>query len=350
MKKNKIVPDFSIPFNGDFDLLEEALRSGYISEVYFSIFTKEELACNNYGVSENPTIKNNLDLQKLSGLCSEYGVGLNLLCNSPSLFYKDLNKLFSQIKTVKNLTAVTVSDTLALPYFVKEFPNINIQASFIMNLDSVSKIKQFLSMGGGSVVLPGKFSRDKKLLSELKKLKKQFPKFRTKLIANLDCVCDCIFLPMHYMIGFLRNFKRDDAKLYPDKLCYRDMSPEDFIKVPFIRPEDLAYYRKNKFVDCFKLIYRSSPSSMLRQVYKSYFSESHNGNLFDIIPSKSESYEDARHVYPGNLQGKNRNIYCDNSSFPKNFLLKVMCCSKECELCDYCKKVAIKTKTKINLS
>jgi len=337
VKSEKI---FSIPFNGDFELLEEALSSGRVMEVYFSAWKKEEFICNHYGGSEKPTIRGSGDVKKLSSLCTRYGAGLNLLCNSPSLFFTDMKALFMAVGRIDALTAVTVSDSLALRSFCREFPDLDVQASVIMNLDNPSKIRQALEQGAGTVVLPGNMARDARLLKTVAALKKEYPRFRMKLIANSDCAADCMFLPAHYTLGLLRNFASAPDRIntsHRDRLCFRRFTPENFIKIPFIRPEDLSFYRSGGLIDSFKLIYRSSPSSMLRNVYCAYFSGKYKGNLFDIVSSKSEKYEDARYT------GGRGTAFCDNSAFPSGFAKKVCSCRKNCVSCGYCGRVAEST-------
>lgn len=340
--------DFSIPFNGDFTLLKNTLAAGRVMEIYFSIFDKVDLSANYYGASERPALKNEKATKLLSSMAKFYGVGLNLLCNSPSLYMSDLGKLFEKIHSIENLSAITISDPIALKAFLKEFPNLDIQASFIMNLNTYSKIEQFALMGGGTVIVPGAIHRNLKLLEKLKLLKTRYPKLRIKMIANLDCAPECIFLPTHYMVGMLSNVIKDSEKAYRNELCYRHFTPADFIKVPFIRPEDLSFYRKNEFADCFKLIYRSSPSESLSKVYNAYFSESYVGNLFDIVPSRCEAFEYAKDPnLPKDAKQNTPIFYCDNKAFPKDFIEKVISCDKDCTNCPYCLEIAEKTKTKM---
>lgn len=341
-----ICKDFSIPFNGDFALLKYALSSGNVYEVYFSLYGGKQRNANNYGASEKPILNNSKQIKLLSSMASLYKTGLNLLINSPSLFFSDFEELKEKVMSIKGINTITLSDPIAVKTFVKEFPNIDIQASFIMNLNSIEKIEQFSAMGGGTVVLPGIFLRDINKLEELKKLKERYPKLKVKMIANLDCAQDCIYLPSHYLVGMFRGFDIQPGNIYNDQPCYRPVSPAEFIKIPFIRPEDLDFYRKNGFADSFKLIYRSSPTAMLEKVYNAYFSGEYGGNLFDIIPTHCDDYECARDIdMKVNLKMDIPEYFCDNRKFPADFIEKVTSCGRKCHQCNYCMEIAKKTNT-----
>jgi len=316
---------FSIPFNGNMKLLSSALGSGKIDEVYFSAWHKKYLVCNNYGGREGGEARlGAAEFKELISLCRKHKAGVNLLCNSPSLYFTDLEKLFSEIKSLDGITAVTVSDPLAAEKFVGEFPGLDVQASFIMNLDKISKLRQALEKGIGTVVLPSCFYRNVKMLEEAAALKKIFPRFRIKLIANLDCAADCFYLPWHYMLGLIRNLPSPgkDLGLYSDRLCFRKFSPADFIRIPFIRPEDIDFYFRNGLSDGFKLIYRSSSSAMLEKVYAAYFAGSYDGNLFDIFPTRFERSRNLRFGCP--LQ-----CSADNAAFPDGVSSDAYCMAKK---------------------
>lgn len=338
-----IQKDFSIPFNGDFQLLRKTLASGRIYEVYFSIFDKHGINVNSYGGSEKSPVSGPKAVQLLSSMAKLYKTGLNVLCNAPSLYFSDFRELFTVLHEIPGLTAITISDPIAIRAFVKEFPELDIQASFIMNLNTLEKIKQFAQLGGGTVIVPGAITRNLPLLEKIRELKKKYEKLRIKMIANLDCAQECIFLPSHYMVGMLSSFPQAEEKAYTNAACYRRFTPEDFIKVPFIRPEDLSFYRDNGLTDTFKIIYRSSPSAMLETVYKAYFEEKYEGNMFDIIPTHCDPYECARDPFlPDDKKGNVPEYFCDSRAFPPDFVKKTSTCDKNCDECGYCAAIAEK--------
>jgi len=221
--------------------------------------------------------------------------------------------------------------------FKREFPEKDIQASLIMNLDNYTKIKQALLLGIGTITLPGRFSRDMRALDTINSLKRDFPDFRIKLIANISCFLDCLFLPAHYMLGLFSSLMEKDDKLkkantmYPETIC-RPRKPSEFISAPFIRPEDINYYSKT--VDAFKLVYRNQSSSALKIIYNAYFKGKFTGNLFKLLQVRTKPDDAERRKEDSGF------FYCDNTKFPKDFVKTVASCDKNCEKCDYCGKIA----------
>ncbi len=330
--------DYAIPFNGDLHLVETALKTGFVSEVYFAAGRKDDLINNHYGGKEGGALPS-AKIRKLMALCRKYGAKTNLLCNAPSLVFADGKKLFKYIHALRNLDAITISDPITIKTFKKEFPSKDIQASLIMNLDSYVKVKQALRLGVGTITLPGRFTRDIKALKEINRLKREFPYFRVKLIANISCFLDCLFLPEHYMFGLFSSLIKRNGNLepkntlYPKTICH-SRKPAEFIAAPFIRPEDVNYYRKKNIVDTFKLVYRNQASSNLRVIYEAYFNGRFKGNLFKLMQIRTKP-DDGRH------KKKDSGIFsCDNGRFPKDFVKVVTSCDKKCEKCDYCDEIA----------
>jgi collagenase-like PrtC family protease len=337
-------PVFSVPFNGDLALVKSALASGKVSEVYFSPWSRHLRAANYFGASEKAAAGADT-FKKLYKLCRASGARVNLLCNSPVLRFGGLPSLFSKIRALGVPDAITLADPLAVRPFKAAFPDTELQASFIMNLDSPSKIARALALGLGAVTLPAALNRDARALEALRQLKRRFPSFRVKIMANMDCFAGCVFVHSHYTHGALlaEGGEIEDEENGPARLCHMEYgSPADFIRVPFIRPEDAAFYARRGWCDEFKLIYRAFPSSVLRQVYRAYFSGRHAGNLFEIVPSKNAAYENARGG------GRGPALYCDNSAFPRGFAAKACACSKDCGSCGYCGKIAERTKCRVN--
>ena len=334
---------FSIPFNGDFKLMKETLASGKAYETYFSPFDKCDTNANSHAASEKHFLQNEKSIRLLSSISYLYKTGLNLLCNSPSMYYSDFAKIEKIIRLIPNITTITIADPIATDFFVKKYPNLDIQASFIMNLDTYSKIRQFAALGGGTVVLPGTVQRNLNLLEKLKKLKNKFPKLKIKAIANLECASECLFLPSHYMGGMFRNFPFKCGNIYSDIICYKHFSPADFIRVPFIRPEDIVFYTKRGLIDYFKIIFRSTPTQKLKNTYSAYFSGKYSKNLFDLVYPKKDECTSTEEKYCDKLS-----FYCDNSKFPSDFIEKVTSCDKNCDECDYCGEIAKRTNTRLS--
>lgn len=338
-------PVFSIPFNGDLALAKTALASGKVSEVYFSPWPRRLRAANYFGAGEKAAA-GDASFNKLYALCRAAGARLNLLCNSPVMRLGELAPLFKRIRALGAPDAITLADPLAVRPFREAFPETELQASFIMNLDTPAKIARGLALGLGAVTLPAALNRDGRALEELRLLKRRFPRFRVKMMANLDCFAGCVFVHSHYTHGALLadGGEIEDEEKGPARLCHMNYErPGDFIRVPFVRPENAAWYARRGWCDEFKLIYRAFPSAALRGIYAAYFSGRHAGNLFEIVPSKNVAYENAR-----GGGGKAPALYCDNRAFPRGFAARVCACARDCAACGYCDRTALRTKCRVN--
>lgn len=338
MPAKRRVAVFSVPFNGDLALLDEALSSGRVAEVYFSGPSGRDVSTY-FSAGEI----RGFDLRALRAaisLCRRRKARTNLLCNSVTLFFTKLKPLLKFVRSVKGLDAVTVADPLAVGRFVEEFPDKDIQPSIIMNLDSYAKVEQVLRLGAGTVTLGPRYNRDIRGLKRLVSLKKAYPRFKIKLLANYDCSYDCIYATWHYMAGVFKSQVPDSERLLRESEIYRVQGcywcypeSEDLIRCPFIRPEDVRYYLREGGADVVKLVHRNAKSETLRKAYRAYFEERWDGDLFELVFAEGK-YDREEH--------DSRRV-CDNARFPRGFARKVSTCRKECRLCRYCTDTARKT-------
>jgi len=325
---------YSIPFNGDLDLMEELLRSGKIYEIYHVGPQSHDFG---FQHGESQYSLENTE-HRLFKLAQKYNTKINLLINCPLLSFRNLKKEISRTKLLHkrypNSLAITLADPYQIELFKNKFPDLEIEASVIMNLDSFSRIEKALKWGITTVNLPLRLNRDIKKLKEISRLKNSYPKFKTKLMVNHNCYYDCLFTAYHYFfaeVESLFHFKSDTGIKFNSECAYfskEKLDKKQLIKKPFIRPEDINYFVENKVGDIFKILWRHSDSDTLRKTVLAYLNNHFSGNLFEIVePHK-----------------KSKNLYWDNQKFPENFIQKVTNCDKTtCDECEYCKKIGDKT-------
>lgn len=308
--------------------MEEFFKNKHVYEVYFSGPQEEGLNSSSL-YTDNFRNYSKKHISTLLGLCKKYDVKSNLLCNKVILSLDNFRKQFDYIHSLKGLGSVTIADPFQITKFKKEFPDLDIQASIIMGLDTFEKIERALSFGIGTVNVSGELNRNIPLLRSLKKLKKYYPEFRIKALANYICYYDCIFVTWHYVLPILDSIEIENkhdlfgpfANIDECRYCNPDI--REWIRRPFIRPEDIDYYDQEG-IDIFKIAFRNDESRVLKNTLRAYISKKYEGNLFDIIPSGN------RDPY----------FYWDNKKFPQDFAKTVANCNKECKNCDYCNKVA----------
>jgi hypothetical protein len=312
---------YSVPFNGDLSLMEELFATGMVYEVYCMGAEGYDFSyqCHQPGCGG----KKIHDLFKMAG---KSGIRINLLINSPLLSFADLEKNIDYIAHLRkefHAFAITVSDPYQITRFRSEFPDLDLEASVIMDLDSPAKIERVLRTGVRTVNIPLSLNRQIGKLREIARLKKYYPDFKMKLMVNHVCYFDCPHTSCHYFFSEMERvlgFKLAGG-IDLDKCASFSLESKELIRKPFIRPEDVTYYSKNQVGDVFKILWRHSRSPVLRRTVLSYLKKSYPGNLFDIV----ETHEDKL------------SLYCDNRRFPADFVRKVTGCDKSaCVECRYC--------------
>lgn len=326
---------YSIPFNGDLSLMEDILKTEKIYEIYC---VGSQLHDFGFQHDQQPQyILPKTTEYQLFKLAKKYGARINMLINCPLLSYRDLKKEINYIdfliKRYSNFSAITLADPYQIKFFKNKFPDLEIEASVIMNLDSFPKIEKALKWGITTVNVPLRLNRDIQKLKEISRLKQNYPKFKMKLMVNHNCYYDCLFTAYHYFfaeIESLFRFKpKNDIKFNSECTYFslEGLNKKELIKKSFIRPEDINYYSQNKVGDVFKILWRHSESSTLKKTILAYVNNDFPGNLFEIV----ETHE------------KFLDLYCDNQKFPKDFVQTVTNCDKtNCKKCKYCEKIGDK--------
>ena len=330
---------FSIPFNGDLALVKWALKSNQVYEVYFS-------GPDLMDFSDPYENNNNIELEKvinLIKLCNKEGVETNLLINKGTHYFDNLKKIKFLINSLRlnggKIDYITIADVYLVDYLAKEFPDIKLQSSIYMGLDTVAKVSEAIKMGLKSFCLDPNINRNYKELKKISSLKKKYPEIKIKILGIIQCYSNCFFSSQHNEIPVLANIMNDKSfkhkgklglKIDPYKCTYKVNNFSDEVKRNIVRPEDVFYYEKNKLVDYIKIAFRNDSSDFLKEKYFAYFNRKYKGSLFKFIGLNNF-----------------KNFLFNNNLFPKDFIDKVMKCDKNCDYCSYCDKIANKTITKI---
>lgn len=328
---------FSIPYNGDLELIRWAIGSGKVHEVYF-VGSKGNDFSDPYEKEMNYASE---DIRSLVRLCKSKGVKSNMLINKSVLFFENLDKISGYIESLNvagGIDSVTISDIFAVPFFRKRFPGLEITSSVYMSINSAARAVQTIKKGVSILGLEPSINRNEKELRKIASLKKRFSGISIKLLGNHICYADCIYYVRHSQLPVLNNmlhkgkFQKDilGYALNAFSCHYGIQGIRDEIARGFIRPEDVGYYEKNKLTDFIKIAFRNNPSALLREKMTAYFNRHYDGNLFPLFDSNNPN-----------------RLYCDNKKIPADFINKVMSCDKNCEYCDYCETIAKRCITRI---
>ena len=98
----------------------------------------------------------------------------------------------------------------------------------------------------------------------------------------------------------------------------------EFIRIPIIRPEDVALYLSRKLADKIKIYSRSYGSERLRRTCRAYAVGAYGGDMQDLVSLNPE------------LNG----VKFSSGLIPEGFAARVLRCAGNCPACGYCDRVA----------
>ncbi|MDD5356013.1 MAG: hypothetical protein PHY56_05725, partial [Candidatus Omnitrophica bacterium] len=171
------------------------------------------------------------------------------------------------------------------------YPSLEIKASIIANIDSLSKAKQWESRGADSIVLGLDCNRDFALLANIVKN----IKCTISLVVNLACLRSCALSQYHYVLGShasqskhkVKHFFIDYCMYFCSWLRFSDLS--QIIRSGWIRPEDLPLY-EDIGIRSFKIVGRILPTPKIVQITRAYVQKQYDGNLLELLaPFSGES-------------------------------------------------------------
>ncbi|MBI5416369.1 hypothetical protein HZA55_00240 [Candidatus Poribacteria bacterium] len=237
------------------------------------------------------------------------------------------NKILSHLKFAEEIGVDYI--TLSIPYLIEmviaKFKGLTPIVSMHSDLDCIQRIRFYEKMGVHEFVIPPDQNRDLIFLKNLKKLQSSF-----HLVLNSTCIYACPYKRSHS--NSLAHAKNNEEKnkveiSFRDKCKKFKLREEEFIKVRWIRPEDISFYTEMGFTD-FHIIGSNVEFAWLNYIVKAYDKKSFNGNLLMLLNSKIDS---------------DFKLYVNNHKFPKDFLekfLKIKCNATNCNECRYCSEIA----------
>lgn len=251
--------------------------------------------------------------------------------------------------------------TLAIPYLIeivkKEFPRLKVKVSEIANVGSAQRARYYQEMGADAITLEIVHNRNFKVLRSIRQALS--PQVELELVVNPACLFHCPYHDYHNnIVGHttqaghsLKGYYLDYCmmKCIPEKLVH----PEEIIKAPWIRPEDLASYEEIG-IHRFKISNRVGPKSVGLNCLKAYAGGRYE-NLADLLtPLSLEIEEPPKSSRPAGFSEQEWQqvvniwavpsppVYIDNRGLD-GFLdyFKEDNCYGQCGLgCHYCREVA----------
>jgi collagenase-like PrtC family protease len=332
--------EFSVPYNNDPETLSEIFRfkahaGNCMREIYLS--GPQEF-------SGAGRIAPEMDFTEFAGIVEKIhkeGIRVNLLLNSicegADWYSPGVLKSTTDYLTRAHQEYGVESVTIANPMYIREvrrrFPDLEICASVLGDIDCVQKAVIFRKAGADVITPDVNINRD---LSLLKRIKDK-TQAEIKLMVNEGCLFRCPFRKFHFNYishksrqpGKGKEVKSEDNVFSLNCIQLSKNDPSLLLQSGWIRPEDLRKY--NEITSYFKLVGRTSSRSMVVRCVDAYLGESWKGDLLELMA--------------GNLYsvGMSHLMHLDNKILDEiGFFDKVTSCDKECDVCDYCSALAAK--------
>ncbi len=298
------------------------------------------------------------------------GIKFNYLLNGSCLsndeqdvkWQNRFKEFLSYLRDV-GVNALTVTNPYILQFVKKYFPNdFTVRISTFACIDSYEKAKYWEDMGADYICVDFvKINRD---FNALKYMVENLKKAKIEILATNSCLKNCPMIYTHTNALSHASIKSDKKSYYEDwSLFYCQKKElenlEEYIKSPWVRPEDIKYYEKIG-IEHFKITERDFPTIELVKRVKAYTERKYEGNLLDLIQghgcytknilnfeknevsTRKDIYDEIRRVRGlGQPRECERHIYIDNKKLDGfiEFFVKNKCTNK-CDKCNYCKRIA----------
>jgi collagenase-like PrtC family protease len=329
--------EFSVPYNNDSQTLTEIFKfkefnGNRIREIYLS--GPQEYAGSGR-ISKAQTFD---DFSDVVRRVHNEGIRVNLLMNSVcegSDWYSSgvLNSTMDYLNRVFNdygVEAITISNPMYIREVKRRFPNVEVCASVLADIDCIDKAMIYKKAGADAFTPDVNINRNIRLLKKIK----EKTGLEIKLMVNEGCLFKCPFRKFHfnYISHRSRNpgaegSRPEDNVFSLNCIQVSKSDPSQLIKSGWIRPEDMEKY--SEISTFFKLVGRTSSMNMICRSLKAYMGEKWEGDLLELMA--------------GNLYscGMSNMLHLDNQSLDtEGFFEKVTSCDHECIDCNYCGELA----------
>lgn len=290
-------------------------------------------------------------LKRHVALAHELGIKFNYLVNAPSLHnqeytYEGQEEIKAYLDEV--VSCGVDSFTVTIPYLMeiieRRYPRLEVVASTICYIDSVQKAIKYRQMGADRLVVDVEVNRHLHLLERMGKAS-DIP---LEVIVNPYCILSCPYKYYHYTCASHGSQSTVDnegkGSMYNEYnllRCTLDKLTDhaEFIKSPWIRPEDLRYLREAG-VEYIKVAGRGSPGTDQLKVIEAYMAEWFEGNL---VPLVGWPHWQSFRTLPDGARMEKLEFYVDNRSLDgmmEFFKRKDILCLEGCGDCNYCHRLA----------
>lgn len=279
------------------------------------------------------------ELERYVKYCKEHHIEFSYTLNSSCLGNREfseegISEVYGLLENLSNIGVEIL--TIAMPPLFEVVQHsgfkFRTKASAICEINSVGKALFYKNIGAERMVIEPDTTRD------FKKIKRICAAFGdgVEIIINSFCFRNCAYKMFHYNHESHCNQTNKNQALtnYYFHRCTMKKAEqlENIIKLNWIRPEDLRYY-KEAGINYFKIQGRQSVMrGDLVKTIECYFKEDYDGNLHNLLTL----FDTYNSFHP----------YIDNKKldgFVQKFYEDPDFCEEDCTRCGYCDHYAKKS-------
>jgi len=221
----------------------------------------------------------------------QLGLHFNYVMNAPDFggreqtpgWLRDVSTFLEYLARC-GVSGVTIAHPFLLEFVKREFPDFRLNVSLIAGVDTVAAARRFEDLGVDVINLnPFTINRDFDSLRAIRRA----VRCELELYANIPCLDHCPRRTAHYEFSGHASQETGAPEVRQDpflmRCSYTYLSePIEFLRSPFIRPEDVSAYREVG-IDILKLSDRTESTEFLSRTARAYAEGRYDGNLFDLI-------------------------------------------------------------------
>ncbi len=245
-------------------------------------------------------------------------------------------KYDSFVESMKYLEHIGINRVIVahplLAKIVKNETNLNVEISTITHVESLDQIEEIIKLGVDKVNISLNMNRNYRFLKALSKLP-----IKIELLATEMCNLYCLHRRFHYALqSHQEESEKDLFNNYPYSICSKLKSDEavNWLKSPWILPQDMKKYVKIFGINNFKITGRTFPSRTILNIVEKYMSQEYYGNLLDL-------WTHLENIGKSESEFTQSDIYIDTKNLDKfiDFFLDEKNQNLDCRLCspDYCR-------------
>lgn len=236
-----------------------------------------------------PSVDNST-LEKHISLLHKHDIKINYLMNASCMggfegTYDGIKQLKSFLSYLSDIGVdiITVANPFIIDLISNNFNKMKANVSTILGISSYHQAKVLKEMGADRITVDVDINRDFKVLKELQQIKG----VEWEIMVNSKCRIKCPFKNYHYnCISHGNNIENEKNVLfnYIGDLCSKSNfdDAQSYLKLGFIRPNDLSYYRDIGF-NIFKIVGRQSSEEKIINVLEDYMQGYLTGDINKIF-------------------------------------------------------------------